>query len=137
MSEILLLIGMVRGISIANKIILYYIPGHACAEYSGSVYTVSNRKSIRLLNDIILQTFKVIYLYKYLFKGATKASLRLTNADDVSDKDELTLYIRGRYLCSGKCKNRKKIICYIIVLHQLTQCCARLVTKLTHLLIHQ
>jgi len=26
----------------------------------------------------------------------------LTNADDVSDKDELTLYIRGRYLCSGK-----------------------------------
>ena len=44
----------------------------------------------------------MIYLYKYLFKGASKAKFRLTNADDVSDKDEITLYIRGRYLCSGK-----------------------------------
>jgi len=37
--------------------------------------------------------------------------LKLTNADDVYDKDEITLYTRGRYLCSmdamwrtlGKC----------------------------------
>jgi len=37
--------------------------------------------------------------------------LKLTNADDVNDKDEITLYLRGRYLCSmdamwrtlGKC----------------------------------
>jgi len=37
--------------------------------------------------------------------------LKLTNADDVNDKDKITLYLRGRYLCSmdavwrtlGKC----------------------------------
>ena len=37
--------------------------------------------------------------------------MKLTNADDVSNKDEITLYLRGRYLCSmdamwrtlGKC----------------------------------
>jgi len=55
---------------------------------------------------------QVIYLYKYLFKGASKAKLRLTNADDVSDKDEITLYIRGRYLCSGKFNN-KHIMKYV------------------------
>ena len=51
-------------------------------------------------------------MYKYLYKGAKKAKLKLTNADDVNDKDEITLYLRGRYLCSmdamwrtfGKCK---------------------------------
>ena len=43
-----------------------------------------------------------IYLNKYRIKGASKAKFRESNADDVSDKDESTLYIRGRYLCSGK-----------------------------------
>jgi len=45
-------------------------------------------------------TFCVLYLYKYLFKGAKKVSLRLNNADDVNDEDEHTLYLRGRKLCS-------------------------------------
>jgi len=36
----------------------------------------------------------VIYLYKFLFKGASKVTIRLTSADDVSDNDEITLYIR-------------------------------------------
>ena len=44
----------------------------------------------------------MIHLYKYLVKGASKAKFTLTNDDGVSDKDEITLYIRGRYLCSGK-----------------------------------
>jgi len=35
-----------------------------------------------------------------LYKGAKKAKLKLTNANDVNDKDEISLYIRGRYLCS-------------------------------------
>ena len=26
--------------------------------------------------------------------------MKLTNCEDVSDKDEITLYLRGRYLCS-------------------------------------
>ena len=39
-------------------------------------------------------------MYQYLYKGAKKAKLKLTNADDVNDKDEITLYLRGRYLCS-------------------------------------
>jgi len=58
--------------------------GHANVEYAGSTYTV-------------------IYLYKYLFKGSKKVKLRLTNADDVNDKDEIKLYLRGRYLCSMDC----------------------------------
>lgn len=42
----------------------------------------------------------MLYLYKYLYKGATKVKFRLKNADDVNDSDEITLYLRGRYLCS-------------------------------------
>jgi hypothetical protein len=38
-----------------------------------------------------------------LYKGAKKAKLRLTNADDINDDDEINLYIRGRYLCSMDC----------------------------------
>ena len=41
-----------------------------------------------------------LYLYKYLYKGAKKIRMQLTNADDVDDKDEINLYLRGRYLCS-------------------------------------
>jgi len=51
----------------------------------------------------------VIYLYKYSFKEASKATPRLTNADHVSDNDEITLYIRGRYLCSGNSNNSNNI----------------------------
>ena len=42
----------------------------------------------------------MVYLYKYLYKGAKKDKFKLTNADDVNDKDEITLYLRARYLCS-------------------------------------
>ncbi len=37
---------------------------------------------------------------RYLYKGAKKAKLRLLNAEDIDDDDEINLYIRGRYLCS-------------------------------------
>ena len=57
---------------------------HANVEFAGSTYTV-------------------IYLYKYLFKGSKTVKLRLTNADDVNDNDEIKLYLRGRYLCSMDC----------------------------------
>jgi len=67
-----------------NKMLLKDWNGHANVEFAGSTYTV-------------------IYLYKYLFKGSSKVKLRLTNADDVSNNDEIKLYLRGRYLCSMDC----------------------------------
>ena len=57
---------------------------HANVEFAGSTYTV-------------------IYLYKYLFKRSKKVKMRLTNADDVRNDDEINLYLRGRYLCSMDC----------------------------------
>jgi hypothetical protein len=50
--------------------------------------------------DYCANAYTVLYLYKYLFKGSKKVKLRLDNAADVDDKDEITLYLRGRYLCS-------------------------------------
>ena len=67
-----------------NKLLLKDWNGHANVEFAGSTYTV-------------------IYLYKYLFKGSNKVKLRLENADDVRDDDEISLYLRGRYLCSMDC----------------------------------
>ncbi len=37
---------------------------------------------------------------QYLYKGSKKAKIKVTNIDDVDPKDEILLYIRGRYLCS-------------------------------------
>jgi hypothetical protein len=64
-----------------NRKLLLDWGGHAYVDWCGSTYTV-------------------LYLYKYLYKGATKVKFRLENADDVDDDDEITLYLRGRYLCS-------------------------------------
>ena len=44
-----------------------------------------------------------LYLYKYIFKGTSKIKMRLTNAGDVLEDDEINLYLRGRYLCSMDC----------------------------------
>ncbi len=35
----------------------------------------------------------VIYLYKYLYKGSKKDKLKLTNADDVRDDDEINFIL--------------------------------------------
>ena len=67
-----------------NRELLKDWNGHANVEFAGSTYTV-------------------IYLYKYLFKGSKKVKMRLTNANDVRDDDEINLYLRGRYLCSMDC----------------------------------
>lgn len=64
-----------------NRKILEDWDGHSYIDWCGSTYTV-------------------LYLYKYLYKGAKKVKFRLQNADDINDKDEISLYIRGRYLCS-------------------------------------
>jgi hypothetical protein len=64
-----------------NRKLLLDWGGHAYIDWCGSTYTV-------------------LYLYKYLYKGAKKVKFRLENADDVDDQDEITLYLRGRYLCS-------------------------------------
>ena len=55
--------------------------GHVNVEYCGSHYTP-------------------IYLYKYVFKGAKKEKLRLTNADDIADDDEISLHIRAQVISS-------------------------------------
>jgi len=39
-------------------------------------------------------------LLQYLFKGAKKVKMMLTDCDDVHNNDEIKLYLRGRYLCS-------------------------------------
>jgi len=67
-----------------NKKILLDWGGHANVEFAGGTYCV-------------------LYLYKYLFKGAKNVKMRLENADDVDDTDEIGLYIRGRKLCSMDC----------------------------------
>ena len=64
-----------------NRLLLKDWNGHANVEFAGSTYTV-------------------IYLYKYLFKGNKKVKMRLNN---VRKDDEISLYLRGRYLCSMDC----------------------------------
>ena len=64
-----------------NRSLILDWDGHANTEYAGN-------------------TQCVLYLYKYLYKGAKKVKLRLTNAEDVQDDDEVTLYLRGRFLCA-------------------------------------
>jgi hypothetical protein len=45
-----------------------------------------------------------IYIYKciymHYFTGAKKAKLKLNNADNIHDKDEILLYMRGRKISS-------------------------------------
>lgn len=48
----------------------------------------------------VCSTETVIYLYKYLYKGSKKDKLKLSNADDIRDDDELNLYFRARILSS-------------------------------------
>lgn len=62
-----------------NKSILLDWGGHSNVEYSGGARCI-------------------LYLYKYLFKGSKKSSLDLRT--DGSTNDEISLYLRGRFLCS-------------------------------------
>ena len=83
-----------------NRKILLDWNGHANVEFAGSTFLV-----IYLYKVAMYRTFSIIFqiitfILQYLYKGAKKAKLRLTNCDDVSNKDEITLYLRGRYLCS-------------------------------------
>ena len=43
----------------------------------------------------------VLYLYKYLYKGPKNSSFFLNSKnDDNEGRDEISLYIKGRFLCS-------------------------------------
>jgi hypothetical protein len=64
-----------------NRELLLDWNGHSNVEYAGNTYCV-------------------LYLYKYLYKGAKKVKMRLTNAENVNENDEITLYLRGRFLCA-------------------------------------
>ena len=62
-----------------NKTILLDWGGHANVEYAGGSKCI-------------------LYLYKYLFKGSKKSSLDLRH--EGMAEDEISLYLRGRFLCS-------------------------------------
>jgi hypothetical protein len=64
-----------------NRELLLDWNGHINVEYCGKTYTV-------------------LYLYKYLYKGNKKTQFTISNLDGVDPQDEITIYIRGRLLCS-------------------------------------
>ena len=64
-----------------NRLILLDWDGHANVEYSGGVRCI-------------------MYLYKYLFKGQKKSSFQLINEESTSPTDEISIYLKGRFLCS-------------------------------------
>ena len=64
-----------------NKKILMDWNGHANVEYAGGVRCV-------------------LYLYKYLYKGPKKSSFSIDTDKETSPRDEISLYIKGRFLCS-------------------------------------
>ena len=64
-----------------NKLLLLDWNGHANVEYAGS-------------------STCVLYLYKYLYKGPKKVKVTIDNDFDDKSKDEIGLYLSGRFLCS-------------------------------------
>jgi hypothetical protein len=46
------------------------------------------------------KTYTAVYLYKYLFKGNKKVSVQFDNTFDVDPKDEIRLFVRGRFICA-------------------------------------
>ena len=67
-----------------NRTILLDWNGHANVEYSAGVRCI-------------------MYLYKYLYKGPKKASFSIHKDDNNSDnapKNEISIYVKGRFLCS-------------------------------------
>jgi hypothetical protein len=65
-----------------NREILLDWEGHANVEFSNSARNV-------------------LYLFNYLYKGCSKQSIRLNdNVDNNEDRDEITQYLMGRFLCS-------------------------------------
>ena len=57
--------------------------------------------SCHVNTEFCASTYAIIYLYKYLFKGNTKKiQLALNNLDDVDENNEITMFLRGRMMCS-------------------------------------
>ena len=56
--------------------------------------------SCHVNTEFCASSYAIIYLYKYLFKGNKKIQLALDNLDDVGENDEITMFLRGRMLCS-------------------------------------
>jgi len=50
--------------------------------------------------EFAASTYCVFYLYGYLFKGNKKVQLALNNIDDLHEKDEINIFLRGRMLTS-------------------------------------
>ena len=64
-----------------NKQMLIDCDCHINAEFCGTCYTV-------------------LYLYSYLFKGNKKIKFELNNTENIHEKDEINLHLRGRMVCS-------------------------------------
>lgn len=65
------------------RLILLDWEGHANVEYAGSA-------------------FCVLYLYKYLYKGSKKVKVSLSENENHPDenREDIRLYLRGRFLCA-------------------------------------
>ena len=50
--------------------------------------------------EFCADSYAVLYLYKYLFKGNRKVTMQLDNVGDVHKKDEILLFQRGRMICA-------------------------------------
>jgi len=71
-----------------NRLLLELWDGHVNVEFAGYV-------------------FLVLYLYKYIFKGPDRARVEIRDgvgdAQREEDRDEITRYVRSRYLSSMEC----------------------------------
>lgn len=67
-----------------NRLLLTLWDGHVNVEFAGHVLLV-------------------LYLYKYIFKGPDKARVQIIEGAAEDDQDEITRYVRARYLSSMEC----------------------------------
>ena len=88
-----------------NIYILEDWQGHANVEWCGSSYTpvylykYIYKGELIYLYDIYKGEFINFFIHD-ISSGAKKEKLRLTNAEDIADDDEINLYLRARMLCS-------------------------------------
>lgn len=64
-----------------SKLLLLDWEGHANVEYAGNSQCV-------------------LYLYKYLYKGAKQVKVNVTSSEESEHVDEIKIYLRGRFLCA-------------------------------------
>ena len=66
-------------------------------------FKVIGRTDIQIIIDWLFRCSS------YLFLGAKKEKFRLTNADDIADDDEISLFLRAQMLSSMDCMWRAMV----------------------------